>query len=752
VIQTNDHGPTFNLVAENTSYVMSVVGGVHLCHAYWGPRIDRPDPEQLILLDSRSNMVSEEIDPDLAGRHHRFWRAPKESLSDRRQKPPDNRLAPDRLAREYPFEGGGDHREPGLRVRHADGSTTSRLIYAGYEILDGAAGPEGLPYVSDPPEECRTLRIDLDDPVSGLQVSLHYLPLPSLPVILRWARIRNRSTVAVEILRAASMSLDLPAMNADVITLDGAWIRERIAHRRPLRPGVQSVESRGGASGHQHAPFIAVADGEAGEETGGVWSTSLIYSGNHRHLVETDQFGGIRLQSGINPSGFAWNLPPGEAFDTPAAVLVHSSSGFTGLSDAHHRFVRRWLFRKDWRDRDRPVVLNTWEAHYFDVDADRVAGLARRGAEIGAEVLVLDDGWFDGRIDDTKALGDWTPDPGKFPDGLAKAAEEVRRAGLEFGLWVEPEMVSPRSRLFDRHPDWVIGAPGRDPVLARNQLVLDLGRPEVVDHLLETLSTLLSSAAVSYVKWDMNRNIVETPGPEAMHRYMLGLYRLWRTLVRRFPKVLFEGCAGGGGRFDFGSLAFMPQFWTSDQTDALERQRIQFGSSLLFPPESMGAHVSAVPNHQVGRSTPPETRGLTALAFNFGFELDPSKASDEDRRVFARLSELYKAKRSLFRSGRFLRFLPRRGPSFDEGRPEHHAWAVIGPEGRELMVFYFAALAQPNDHGFHLRLRGLDAGARYRDEERNVEFDGAVLMARGLWLPPAEGDYRSAYWILTKSP
>ena len=616
MIHIGNNGRDFHLQAGSSSYVMSVLAGKYLVHGYWGSRLRSADPTQMITLGGRHYSVVEDIDPETAAPFHGNWAAEAEGLSDRRRCIEDNRISIERLPLEYPVAGSGDLRASALGIRYADGSRTGRLEFSGHEILSGAPGPEGLPYVSALPEKCETLRIDLKDRAAVLTVSLFYLPLPGLPVILRWSRLHNGSEAPLSIEHAASASVDLPRNNADIITLDGSWSRERYFHRRPLSSGLQQVGSRGGASSHHHSPFMALADREATESTGRIWSVSLIYSGNHRHAAERDRYGSARLQSGINPADFSVHLDPGESFDTPAAVLAFSDSGLTGLSDAHHRFVRSFLIPERWRGRNRPIVANTWEAHYFDVNSFNVVELAKKAKVIGAELLVLDDGWFKNRIDDKRALGDWIPEEAKFPGGLGDAVRAVRETGMEFGLWVEPEMVSPDSELHRRHPDWILRAPGRESMLARNQLVLDLSRPEVVEYLLDLFSGVFSSAPISYVKWDMNRYMSEVGNPdlhpgeqgEVAHRYMLGLYRFWSLITERFPHILFEGCAGGGGRFDFGSLAWMPQFWTSDQTDAVERQKIQFGTSLLFPPETMGAHISAVPNHLVGRITPPETR------------------------------------------------------------------------------------------------------------------------------------------------
>ena len=768
MIHIEEDGPCFHLAAGDCSYIATVLEG-ELVHAYWGGRLEKADRRQLVILGTPHYTVTAPLEDGAADEHFRYWYPPPGSLADEQASAPEASFSPELLPLEYPAAGGGDLREPALRVRFEGGGECVRLKFRDAGVIrghQGIQGPRGLPYVSAPPMDCETLRITLADEPAGLRADLHYLPIPDLPVILRWVRVTNEARRDVLIEHAASASLDLFMEEPDMVTLDGAWARERHITRCRVCPGRRSVKSRGGVSSHQHAPFAALVEAGTGEMNGVAAGATLLYSGNHRHLAEGNQFGFQRLQCGINPEGFAWRLGAGESFDTPAAALAWSNRGLTGMSDAYHGFLRRYIFPEQWRERDRPIVINTWEAHYFDVNHDKVVELARRGKEIGGEVLVVDDGWFTNRRDDRRALGDWKPDEGKFPGGLEAAAAKVREAGLDFGIWVEPEMVNPESELYRRHPEWVlgrgrcggdgagggIGGEGREPLLSRNQLVLNLALPEVVDYLLELFSDLFASAPIGYVKWDMNRAIVETDRPDTAHRYMLGLYRLISTLTRRFPRILFEGCAGGGGRFDFGFLAYMPQFWTSDQTDAVERLRIQFGSSLLFPPETMGAHVTGVPNHQVGRITPASTRALTALCFNFGFELDFSSESPESLKVYTRACTLYKRCRRIFRTGHFLRLRPPQHRFAAESRHsrDDHAWAVKAADGSCILVFYFQVLPEPNHHGHRLCIPGLDRTAIYRDKERKSDFEGAFLMNRGLWIPPGTRDFRAVYWILEK--
>jgi alpha-galactosidase len=489
-----------------------------------------------------------------------------------------------------------------------------------------------------------------------------------------------------------------------------------------------------------------VCDPDASETHGRVYATALAYSGNCIASVERDQFDAIRVALGVNL--LTHTLDPWEFFETPAAFLVASASGFGTISGEFHHLLRDGVVARAMRRRPRPIIINSWEAMYFDVSAERVARLARDGNAIGAELLVLDDGWFSRRRDDTSSLGDWTPNEERFPGGLGPVADEVRREGLEFGFWIEPEMVSPDSDLYRRHPEWSLQIAGRPQTTARNQLVLDLGNRTVREYLFDTISSLIDRSGAAFIKWDMNRTITEAgvPGTDArrqggvMHRYILGLYDLLRRLTEAYPEVIIEGCAGGGGRMDLGLARYCPRFWTSDQTDAVARLPIQYGTSLLFPPEMIGAHVSAVPNHQVGRTTPASTRVLTALPFSFGFELDPSRESDQERATYRRGAELSRALREWIIDGAFHRL---RGPlaSAASRTTDEYAWCVVSADRSRVAAFLYRPFVVSQTRGDDLRLTGLDRGARYRDLESGTIFDSVYLEERGYPVAPAATDY-----------
>jgi alpha-galactosidase len=675
----------------------------------------------------------------------------------------------DPIPLEMPTPGSGDYRVPGLVVEHADGSSVLELVYREHRILGGKPPIPGLPATyAESDDEAQTLEVLLADEPSGLEVRLLYTLARDVPAVARSTRIRNGGKTRVRLTTVMSASLDLPDADWELVQLSGAWARECQVRTRRLVAGRQSVGSIRGASSHHHNPFVVLRRPATTEEQGEAIGFSLVYSGNFLAEAEVDPFGTARVRIGINPDGFAWTLEPGEEFATPEAVLVHSDRGLGALSDAYHHLYRDRLARGVWRDRPRPVLLNNWEATYFDFTEDRLVAIALVARDLGIELFVLDDGWFGARDDDTTSLGDWVVDRRKLPNGIDGLARRIVDLGLQFGLWIEPEMISARSRLFEAHPDWAIGVPGRPRTESRQQLVLDMSRPEVVDHLFGVLSEVLGSAPISYVKWDMNRNITEPwsaglPADrqgELFHRYILGVYELYRRLTEAFPEILFESCAGGGGRFDPGMLAFAPQAWTSDNTDAVERLSIQWGTSLAYPLSSMSAHVSAVPNHQVGRMTPLATRAAVAFFGVFGYELDATALTKDERREVADQVAFYKRHRDVFQRGRFVRL---RSP-FD-GDGNETAWMAVSDDARRAVVGWYQVLNRPAPGPGRLRLRGLDPSTPYRVSTWPERDDGVAransgerggdeLMTAGLFLgldraeAAGQGDFRARLFVL----
>jgi alpha-galactosidase len=732
----------------------------------------RPDDGQFHLHNDRISLVLRVYEDRSLGHVH--IGAPLPSGRSYRHLGPDpfagfsNRVgAPIPLA--YPTAGTGDFRIPGLVAATADGSTALALRYASHRTMAGKPTLDGLPatYTEDD-TEAETLEVTVIDEPAGIEVDLRFTIFAGRPVIARSATVRNAGPGPAELRCAMSLTVDLPDPDWTLIGLAGSWARERHLVERPLVPGIQSASSTRGASSHEHNPFMALRRGSTDESHGEAYGFSLVYSGNFLAEVQVDPYGTARVRLGIEPSTFTWRLEPGGTFTTPEGIVAWSATGLGGLSTAFHDLFRDRLARGAWRDRPRPILINNWEATYFDFDADRLVRIAESARDLGVELFVLDDGWFGARDDDTTSLGDWFVDRRKLPDGIDGLARRITELGIGFGLWIEPEMVSRQSRLFEAHPNWAIGVPGRPRTESRQQLVLDLSRPEVVDHLAGVLSEVLGSAPISYVKWDMNRNITEPWSPslpadrqgEFFHRYILGVYELYRRLTARFPDILFESCAGGGGRFDPGILAFAPQGWTSDGTDAVERLWIQWGTSLAYPLSSMAAHVSAVPNHQVGRITPLSTRAAVAFFGVFGYELDPTALNREDRAAIADQVAFYREHREVFQRGRFIRLVS----PFDGSR-DRAAWMVVSSDRRRAVVGTYRILGRPDPGPERLRLGGLDPGATYRvagwpsSGDRLVQANtgertGAELMAAGLvlelerWATVARGDFWAQLFVL----
>ncbi|MEY4750222.1 MAG: hypothetical protein RIQ60_2436 [Pseudomonadota bacterium] len=731
MIHFDEQQRVFHLQTARSSTLMQILRDGWLVQLHWGARIER----------YRGAHAPVHLDRG-------FSPAPDEH---------DRTFSPDSFPQVYPTFGSGDFRTPACQVQRADGSTVGDLRYVAHHIQAGKPALAGLPavYVENA-SEAETLEIELQDPADALRVTLRFTVLSDFDVIVRSVQFDNRGAEPLRLLRALSASVDLRDDRYEWLTLNGAHVRETQIHRAALRPGLQSVESRRGHSSHQHHPFHALLRPGCDEAQGEAWGFSLVYSGNFIAQAEVDQFGTLRANLGINPFDFSWLLEAGERFQTPEAVLAFSDQGLGALSLTYNRLYRTRLCRGPWRDAERPILVNNWEATYFDFDADKIEALAKAAHGVGIEMLVLDDGWFGRRDNDLSSLGDWVVDRRKLPQGLDDLARRVTALGLRFGLWFEPEMISPDSDLYRAHPDWCLHVPGRRRTVSRNQLVLDLSRPEVCDYLIEAVSSVLASAPIGYVKWDMNRHMTEVGSAalpperqrETAHRYMLGLYRVLETITQRFPQVLFEGCSGGGGRFDPGMLHYMPQTWTSDNTDAVCRLAIQHGTSLVYPASSMGAHVSAVPNHQVHRSTPLRMRGHVAMMGNLGYELDLTRLPQAELDEIAAQVALYKQIRPLVQFGDFLR-LQSQFDSNGDGKGNETSWQIVDAARSNIVVMHAAVLCPPQQPLRRLRLRGLDAQAVYRDLESGQDHGGDELMHLGLPLPLLRGDYQS--WLFRLS-
>ena len=653
------------------------------------------------------------------------------------------------LPQEYAGSGTGDFRSPAAEAVLANGSRSVDWRCAGYCLMKGKTRPDGLPGVRGN-ADTEGLEIRLEDRTSGLNAFLEYWLFEDQDVIVRRVRIENRGQAEAVLEKAASMCMDIPFGRKEVLHFHGRHAMERMAERTRLPQGGRlAFESRRGMSSHQSNPFIILCDPDTTERQGECMGVMLMYSGNHLEEVSVDQTGSVRVISGIHPEGFSWKLAPGESFRTPEAILSFSAEGLNGLSGNYHRIIREEVIPPRWRNTRKPVLLNSWEACYFDFDADKLLRLACSAKELGVEMLVLDDGWFGCRNDDTTSLGDWECNEEKLGCGLKELSERVHATGLYFGLWVEPEMVSPESELYRAHPDWALADPERPPMIARRQLVLDMGREEVQDYLFDSLSRILREARIEYIKWDCNRSIANCwsralPADrqgEAAHRFMLGTYRLLERLTEAFPDVMIEGCSGGGGRFDAGMLYYCPQIWCSDNTDAVERLEIQRGTSYGYPVCTMGAHVSACPNHQTGRTVPVETRGIAAQSGTFGYELDPGKLTDGEKEAVKKQIADFHRYEKLIAGGTYYRL--------DEEAGDYTAWMTVSPDRREALVSIAATHVRANGPFPFIRLQGLDPEAEYRREDTGSKTTGAALMYGGISFPQPQGDYPAAQVLLT---
>ncbi|MDH6430088.1 alpha-galactosidase [Paenibacillus odorifer] len=656
----------------------------------------------------------------------------------------------DRLPQEYPQYGTGDFRTPAYQVRLEDGTRITELKYSGYRVVEGKPSLPGLPSVYvESAQEAQTLELTLKDDYAKLSVILRYTVFEHTNVITRSVEFTNAGETQLQLQRALSASVDFSSGDMDMIYLAGAWSREGNLTRRRLVQGGTTIGSRRGMSSHQLNPFAALVKPETDENHGEAYGFSLVYSGGFEAEAEVDSFGMTRFTMGLNSFDFSWLLEPGEQFQTPEVVMVYSSKGIGGMSRTYHRLYRTRLCRGLYRDKERPILVNNWEATYFNFDADKLESIAAEGAKLGIELFVLDDGWFGKRDADNSSLGDWVEDLRKLPGGLSDVAQRVNNLGLQFGLWFEPEMISPDSELYRKHPDWCLHVPGRRRSEARWQLVLDYTREDVRQYIYESLSRIFSTVPISYVKWDMNRCLTEIGSAElpserqgeTAHRYVLGLYELLEQITSEFPHILFESCCSGGGRFDPGMLHYMPQTWTSDDTDAVERLKIQYGTSLVYPVSSIGAHVSAVPNHQVGRITPLSFRGDVAMSGNFGYELDLTKFTDEEKELVKEQVANYKQIRSLVQQGNLYRL-----QSPFEGNET--AWMFVSDDQREALVYYFRVMAVPHPPRRSLKLNGLNPELDYILEASGEVYGGDRLMQAGLALPDIQQDFVSGCYKL----
>ncbi len=724
MINYNPEKQIFKIDTKNTSYIIGFLKNKTLLNLYYGKKIKDFDYEISDLAQIDRGFSS--VESGFSG----MGQTDVHSL-------------------DFSTFGNADLRLPTLHLKYNDGSVVSYFKYRSHKIYAGKPCLEGLPatYV-EASSEADTLELDLFDEVSKVSVTLIYTAFNNVDAIARSMRVKNESENSVEISRIMSATLDIQSGGDefDMLHLEGAWCRERHISRQPIFKGNQEIYSRRGTSSHHHNPFFALVHKNATELSGEVYGFNLIYSGNFTAGVECDAYNTTRAYIGINPFTFNWKLESGMEFQSPEAILTYSNEGISGMSRIYHKLYRTRLCRGKFRDIERYALINNWEGTYFFFNEEKLIDIAKKGAEIGLDLFVLDDGWFGKRNLDNCSLGDWVVNYEKLPDGLDGLANKINAMGMKFGLWFEPEMVNPDSDLYRAHPEWAIGVPNRESSLGRNQLVLDLSNTEVCDYIIKVVSDILSTANIEYVKWDMNRSFSEFGSfyldaehqGELCHRYVLGLYRIMETLISRFPNILWEGCSGGGGRFDGGILYYMPQIWTSDCSDAVERMQIQYGTSICYPFSSMGSHVSVVPNHQTGRTCSMAMRGDMATMGQFGYELDMSKMSDEDIEAAKEQVKFYKKNGEVFHKGDLYRL---RSP-FDGNEA---VLEFISEDENTVILNYANLLAAINNSITIVKLVGLDPDAVYVETEAHIghnvvpesikigrEFTGEFLMNYGL--------------------
>lgn len=706
----------FNLETENTLYQMKVDRFGVLNHLWYG---EKTDCCMDYLLDY----------PD-AGFSGNIYEAENERT-----------YSLNTLPQEYSTSGVGDFRISAISVTHEDGSNALDLRVREYQIKKGKYEIPGLPAVYAKEDEAETLEITLKDTATEAEVILKYGVFEKEDVITRSVVVKNSGKTPIVINKVHSMCLDIPYGDWEWMHFYGRHTMERQAERVPVLHGISESSSSRGTSSHHQNPAVLLCEKDCTETSGHCIGAALMYSGGFQAQVEKDQLEQIRLVMGIHPDTFEWTLEAGEAFYTPEVILSCSTTGFAKLSQNFHHIIRNHVCRGTYQLSSRPVLINNWEATYFDFNEEKILNIARQASKLGIDMMVLDDGWFGKRDGDCSGLGDWFVNEKKLNGGLKALVEKINAMGMKFGLWFEPEMVSEDSDLYRNHPDWAIQIPGRKPMRSRYQLVLDMSNPEVVDYLYGVMSAILRENHIEYVKWDMNRSISDwytatlSRGRqmEMPHRYVLGLYELLEKLTSEFPDVLFEGCSGGGGRFDAGMMYYCPQIWCSDDTDAHERTFIQYGTSFFYPTSTVGSHVSAVPNHQTGRITSIETRGVVAMAGSFGYELDLNQLSEEEKAVVAKQVTHYKEYQSLIYNGDYYRL----ANPFEDGMS---AWSWISEDKKTILVQGVLFRAKPNVLRKTLRLMGLEAKKNYKIAGTEEVYTGVALMSGGVLLQRAVGD------------
>ena len=708
----------FKLDAKNTSYVFGATDDGYLIHAYYGKKIEDEDLTYLLRLTENP------------------WTLKTNAR--------DKGTFMDAHAFEYPCHGTGDYREPCLMVMDDEGMTTTDIRYVFHKVYKGKPALEGMPATFANENEAETLEITCVDKHTGLEAVLVYTAFNDLDVITRSVCLKNNGTAPLNVKRVLSACVDFDNDGYDFITLNGSWARERVMERCRLHHGKQGVDSVKGESSHQNNPFVALVSHTADEDNGEAYGFNFVYSGNFFAQAEVTQHKYTRLVMGINHFDFNWLLEAGEEFVAPEVVMVYSSEGIGAMSRTFHDLYREHLIRGEYKDKRRPILINNWEATYFNFDTEKLIDIAKEASKLGIEMLVMDDGWFGHRDADNSSLGDWFVYEKKIKGGLKYLVDEVNKLGMKFGIWFEPEMISPDSELYKAHPEWAIQVQGRELSMSREQYVLDYSNKEVRDHIYGMMKKILDSANIEYIKWDMNRQLTEVGSTtlpknrqrELWHRYVLGVYDVMNRLTTDYPHILLENCSGGGARFDPAMLYYSPQIWCSDDTDAIERLKIQHGTSICYPASAMGAHVSDCPNHTVGRSTPFATRGNVAMVGTFGYELDVTRIPQEDRDAIPGQIAQFNKYNPIIRTGDQYRI----GNVFEDNMWD--AWMFVAKDKSEAVFTFVQVLGRPNYRNRRIKLKGLDPKVMYRNEETGEIHSGSALINAGIFME-IHGDFAS---------
>ena len=713
-ITFNETTRIFTLTTAHTTYQMQADAQGYLLHLYYGAR------------------TAGEMDYLLNYGDRGFSGNPNSAGSDRT-------YSLDALPQEYPSLGTGDFRNYALNIENADGSQCCNPVYITHEIAAGKYTLKGLPFVRAEENEAETLKIILEDPVTKVELHLLYGVLEKEDIITRSVIIKNAGKAPVTVKKAQSACLDFLHGDYDLIKFYGRHAMERNMERMPVSHESTRIGSRRGTSSHQYNPGVILAGKNTNEDSGSCYGMLFVYSGNFLVEAEKDQYDQTRIQMGLTDELFAYPLEAGAEFIAPEVILSYTNKGLSRLSQQYHHCIMNHICQGKYVHANRPVLINSWEAAYFDFTGDTIVELAKEAKALGIDMVVMDDGWFGKRNDDNSSLGDWYVNEEKLGGTLTKLIERVNAEGVKFGIWIEPEMVSEDSDLYREHPEWAITIPGRKPVRSRNQLVLDFSRKEVRDDIFKRICAVLDQGNVEYIKWDMNRSLADIYAPNVTYDYVLGVYDFLEKLMNRYSDILIEGCSGGGGRFDAGMLYYTPQIWCSDNTDAINRTRIQYGTSFFYPVAAMGSHVSAVPNHQTGRVTSMHTRGVAAMSGTFGYELNPALLNAKEKaEIRAQLAQ-YREYQELIREGDYYRLS---NPFQDN----FAAWMVVSDDRSKALVSVIRLTAEANPPAAYVTLKGMEEDAFYREKTTGKVYPGAALMEAGILLPAAVSEYE-AYQI-----